>query len=198
MAISRRVAIVPGHGGGNRGTPLAEPDEAAYVLDFGRLLLTRCRAFWPDAAFSLLREGDYHLGLAEAAERAHAFDAGLALVLHVNAYTTPVLRGGLTFAMESDGVGLAVGNEVVRSYPWELRPQRDGAWRVPENTRGWMRATRNVLAPYWQRGVPATVVELFYASSPPDLEASRSESVSDRLHLALMAGVAVAIGRGRA
>lgn len=195
MAISRRVAIVPGHGGDNRGTPLVAPDEATCVLDFGRILHARCKAFWPDAYFWLLRDGDYDLSLTEAAEKAQRFECDVAIVLHINAYVSPVLHGGLAFAMEGDDLGLASGSEILRSYPWELRPQRDNAWEVPGSTRGWMRPVRNVLAPYWQRGISSVLCELFYASSPPDLEASRSESVSDRLQLALMSGIAVALAR---
>lgn len=190
MGTVNRIAIVPGHGGKNRGTRAINPDEASYVLDFGRRLSQRCRAMWPHSRFSLIRKGDTSLGLAEAAELSQCYGSGLALVIHVNAFSTSVLHGGAAFALDGDDLGRQVGNETLRAYPWELRPQHTGTWLIPRDASDWRRPIRNVLLPFLQRRISAVLIELFYATSADDVAMARMPSVVDRCHLAIMMGVA--------
>ncbi|NIU03753.1 MAG: hypothetical protein GWN29_04855 [Gammaproteobacteria bacterium] len=197
MAGVSRIAIVAGHGGSNRGTRVLGRDESNWVLDYARLLHRRCEAMWRDPLFQLTRDGDYDLGLDGTAKKAADFGAQLAIVLHVNAYSTSALHGGAAFALDGDACGRSCGNEVMHSYPWELAPMRELAWYVPSDAHDWRKAVANVLRPYARRGISATLIELFYATHPYDVAVAACEGVIDRTQLAVMAGLATVLWPAR-
>ena len=185
------IAIVPGHGGRNRGTQAGGFDEADWVLEFGHELARKCVGFWPHLRTELIRRTDIHLGLTQAARLCESYQAAIALVLHVD--SCPGLTGGSVYIMHGQEVLTRAGCAVLNAYPEELRPRRPTPWQLRRGERGWQRAARNVLVPYLDAGVPALLCELYYASSPRDCIAANEGDVRERLCLALMAGVSVAL-----
>jgi N-acetylmuramoyl-L-alanine amidase len=176
-----RVYLDPGHGGSNPGCSYGALSEKAYVLDLATRAGLDLRRTGHQAETS--RAADVTTSFIARAEKAKAWGADFALVLHVNANPDPKCAGLRTYVMPEapalDAASLRLAQLVMTNAPAPLRHPG----RAPEIASLDGQGDDVVLRHY---DCPAVLIEVGFASNPSDL--SYLLSVEGKCALSAMIG----------
>ncbi|MBE3596841.1 MAG: N-acetylmuramoyl-L-alanine amidase [Hydrogenibacillus sp.] len=156
------IVVDPGHGGSDDGaTGVDGSKEKALNLDVALRLEAKLKA--EGATVILTRRSDVYLSLADRVARAKSAGADVFVSLHHNAYTTPTMRGTMTFYYRDFALAQALQNALVQKTGFRDLGARYGNYYVlRENT------------------VPSALVEFGFLTNAEEIKSLRDPKIKDR------------------
>lgn len=201
MALN--VWIDPGHGNSNKGLEYAGFVERHWNLDFATTLASEG---WCGDNVKLSREADVSIAYRERARQAYEWRVDLALLIHVNGIFYPPehhragearssFHGAMAFTIEGDRTIDIVAETILRAMPHQLWRSDHRVTPFHATQSDWTKDAHGHLHHYFDRGIPAVLLEMGFATNDADRRFLLDLSKSHLLCRAVAAGVEYMIER---
>lgn len=184
--------IDPGHGGSNNGCEAKDFREKDWTLDLSEKILYYANELPGNFILYRSRTSDKYISLSRRAKQAKLLNASYGLSIHIDSEASETLNGCHYYCFEGDRISEKFANSIYDKIPFGLRPEKKKFIRwIPLDPayNGYKKRARNVIRPYYERGIISGLLECGYISNARDYELITDETIKHELAGAIVFGL---------